>query len=110
MADGKSKKIIDQLSSDEHARQAAENRKILRSVVETIMLCGRQELALRGNQDFGNVVSESWSTAKDGNFRDLLRFRVSCGDSVLKKHLESGSGNAQYTSPLIQKSINSDLW
>lgn len=104
VADGKTEKITNQLSS-ESARQAAENREKLRSIVETIILCGRQEFALRGSHDFGKVMNESCSDINDGNFRALLRYRVSAGDLVLQKHLESGLANAQYTSPLIQNQL-----
>lgn len=104
VADGKIEKITNQLSS-EHAQQTAENRQKLRSIVETIILCGRQELALRGTNDFGKVMNGNCRNVNDGNFRALLRFRISSGDSIINKHLESGLANAQYTSPLIQNEL-----
>lgn len=36
-------------------KQVIENRKRLSCIIECIMLCGRQELALRGHRDFGPI-------------------------------------------------------
>lgn len=103
VAQGQQQPILNLLSK-EHARQDEENRVILGSIVETVILCGRQELALRGKHDAGNVMSQA-SEINDGNFRTLLRFRVQAGDSILEKHIESGAKNAMYTSPKIQNQI-----
>jgi len=54
--------------------------------VRTIIFCGTHDLALRGKN------------SNEGNFKDLLQFRVQAGDLVLKNHLEEGAHNAQYTS------------
>lgn len=35
--------------------QVEENRKRLRPIIECILLCGREELALRGHIDFGRI-------------------------------------------------------
>ena len=34
-----------------------------------------------------------------GNFRNLILFRIETGDSVLEKHLKNCSRNATYLSP-----------
>jgi len=44
-------------------------------------------------------------TLNEGNFKDLLKFRMQAGDSVLKQHLEEGARNAQYTSVRIKHKI-----
>jgi len=36
-------------------KQVIENRKRLTCIIECIMLCGRQELPLRGHRDFGSI-------------------------------------------------------
>ncbi len=41
----------------------------------------------------------------EGNFRALLRYRVSSGETVLKAHLESESKNVFYLSPKVQNEI-----
>jgi hypothetical protein len=43
------------------------------------MMCGKQDLALRGHRDSGQLVvekSERTNEASKGNFRELLRYRV----------------------------------
>ncbi|GBL60876.1 Zinc finger MYM-type protein 1 [Araneus ventricosus] len=41
----------------------------------------------------------------DGNFRALLRMRISCGDTNLKEHVENTPLNAKYFSPEILNNI-----
>lgn len=69
------------------------NRLILSSIVRTIIFCGTHDLALRGK------------TSGEGNFKDLLKFRVQAGDLVLKDHFENGAKNAQYTSAQTEHEI-----
>ncbi|CAI6363864.1 unnamed protein product [Macrosiphum euphorbiae] len=84
------------------ARQIFENRKNISPVIETIILCGRQNIPLRGHRDFGKLTVDN-NDVNDGNFRNLLRFRAR-GDASLKIHLES-SGTIKYTSPISQNAI-----
>ncbi|KAL4084918.1 hypothetical protein QTP88_027785 [Uroleucon formosanum] len=63
----------------------------------------KQEIALRGSNDFGNLMNIN--TFNDGNFRALLRFRVDSGDTILEEHLKNGPKNSLYTSPGIQNEI-----
>lgn len=77
----------------------------MRSIIKTIIFCGRQELPLRGHRDHGPLDSISSSSENDGVFRALLRFRVDAGDSELEKHLQHGAGNAAYLSWLPQNEI-----
>lgn len=83
-----------------------QNRLILHPIIETIILCGRQGLALRGHKDSGHFQpGELYSTENDGNFRAFLRYRVSGGDLILKNHLQNCKKNAMYTSPEFQNEI-----
>ena len=70
------------------------------------MLCGRQNIALRGNSDNNSTDLEKDATGNHGNYRVLLDFRVDAGDKVLAEHLVSAPRNATYTSGDIQ---NQDL-
>ncbi|XP_050058793.1 52 kDa repressor of the inhibitor of the protein kinase-like [Aphis gossypii] len=99
MNEGRSKNITEQLSI-ERSRQIEQNRNILLSVIKTIILCSKQEFALRGSNDFGNVMN-----INTFNFRALLRFRVDSGDTILEEHLKNGPKNSLYTSPGIQNGI-----
>ena len=82
------------------------NRQKLQSIVETLILCGRQNIALRGHRDSGTDVERAQvSTSNHGNFWALLNFRISAGDTVLKEHLQRAGRNATYTSPHVQNEI-----
>lgn len=53
--------------------QVIENRKKLVPIIETIIFCGYQELAMRGHDDCGHILNCDKNN-NDGNFRSLLRF------------------------------------
>lgn len=89
-----------QLDKEKRA-QIELNRKILTSIIETLIFIGRQEIACRGHRDAGPVTPE-FPEKNDGNFRALLRFRLACGDVILRNHLQISK---QYTSPQIQNQI-----
>jgi hypothetical protein len=76
----------------------------LRPIIESVVFCGQQEIALRGHRDYGSIL-ESNVDNNDGNFRALLRFRLQAGDSVLHQHLSTAGANATYTSWRTQNSI-----
>ena len=100
---GEQQDIQSQLD-DMSTAEVTENRKKMRSIVETIILCGRQNIPLRGHRD--NMLDlERDETANKGNFWALLHFRVAAGDTVLGDHLERSAKNAIYTSPDIQNQI-----
>ena len=76
-----------------------ENRHILKCCVESILLCGRQCIALRGD------VEKLEKSVNPGNFLAILRL-LSNHDPVLKAHLENPRlKNATYISPDIQNQI-----
>lgn len=67
---------------------------------------GQNGLALRGTNDHGRIDFEKDVNAStEGNFRNLIRFRIDAGDNTLKNHLEDCNKNATYLSPLIQNGI-----
>jgi len=74
------------------------NKKMLASIIETILFCGHQNISLRGHR-------ESFNSNNPGNFKSLLQFRVESGDEILKEHFSTAPGNAQYTSHKIQDDI-----
>ena len=53
----------------------ARNRKILESIIDTIILCGRQCLSLRGHRDDSTALDDV--DHNPGNFVELLMFRYS---------------------------------
>lgn len=92
---------------DAHAREVERNRAILRPIIDTILLCARQNIPLRGHRyEDGSVSPTGEDPLKnDGNFRALLRFRIRSGDTKLEEHARSASRNATYHSPRIQNAV-----
>ena len=68
------------------AAQIAKNRQKIKSIVETIMFCRRQNVPLRGHHDSA-LDLERDETANVGNFLALLQFHVAAGDLILCDHL-----------------------
>ena len=100
--------IANQISTQRKA-QVAENRDRLRPIIKTIILCGRQNIPLRGHRDDGQILSTNTDhsdvSSAEGNFRALLKFRIDAGDSVLKRHLSSTSSTATYISKTVQNEL-----
>ncbi|CAF1232275.1 unnamed protein product [Rotaria sordida] len=86
-------------------KQIIENRERLKPIIQTIILCGKQNIALRGHRDNGNFVFDEESIVKHGNFRALLQYRVDGGDNILENHLKTSDKNATYISKTIQNQL-----
>lgn len=83
-----------------------ENRLFIQPIIETILLCGRQGLALRVHKDYGPINFETtFPSENDGNFRALLRYRVNGGDKKFLQRLQNCPRNATYMSSGIQNQI-----
>lgn len=91
-----------------------ENRQRLKPIIESIVFLGRQNIALRGHRDVGQLFSNSFSSdlssktssiTNQGNFRELLKFKISSGDTVLEQHLKSAHEKATYISYPIQNEL-----
>ncbi|PFX17907.1 52 kDa repressor of the inhibitor of the protein kinase [Stylophora pistillata] len=100
--EGKMLSISEQLS-DIHRNTVELNRQKLRSIIKTVVLCGKQNMALRGHRDDPSHLDES--SGNPGNFQALLNFRVEAGDKVLANHFANGPINATYRSKTIQIEI-----
>ena len=74
-----------------------QNRHYIGTIADIILLCSRQEIALRGHR-------ESSDSMNRGNFLEILHF-IAKRDPGVKERLENGPKNAKYTSPEIQNSI-----
>ncbi|GBL87852.1 repressor of the inhibitor of the protein kinase, partial [Araneus ventricosus] len=84
---------------------AKENRERLKPIIKTIILCGKQGLALRGHRDHGPIDLDNLPSKNEGNFRAILIFAVQSGDKSLEDHLRTAKKNALYTSFVIQNEI-----
>ena len=88
---------------DEKRKNIIRNRHIVKCISEAILFCGRQCIALRGDNE---VLNED-SCGNTGNFLAALQMIVN-HDDILKQHLDNiqlSSRNITYTSPLIQNEI-----
>jgi len=83
----------------------AHNRQLLHSMVETIQFCGRQNIALRGHRDDGSLPVGMQNEGNEGNFQELLKFRISSGEKILEAKVNKMSGNAT----LISKTTQNDI-
>jgi len=102
----RNKKIepIDKQINEALKKEINDNRDRLRPVIKTILFCGNQGISLRGHKDSG-IIDLIERTENQGNFRELIKFRIDSSDNVLKNHLETTKKNATYLSPLIQNEI-----
>ncbi|XP_065671304.1 52 kDa repressor of the inhibitor of the protein kinase-like [Hydra vulgaris] len=87
--------------------QISKNRQLLQPIIETIILCGRLGLSLRGHRDDSEFHPENgeFSNHTVGNFIELLHFRVKAGDKVLEDHLKYHQRNASYISKTSQNQL-----
>jgi hypothetical protein len=89
-------------------KQIEENRQRLIPIISTILLCGRQNIPLRGHRDSGSVeklINEDSLVKNEGNFRALLKYRIDGGDLILRQHLDNAVKNATYISKTTQNDI-----
>ena len=77
------------------------NREKLKPIVKTILLSGRQNIALRGHHDDSTRDDKE----NPGNFQVLLDFRIDSEDRVLEEHFKTAAKNATYTSKTVQNEL-----
>lgn len=88
---GKTPSINQQLSSS--AKSTVErNRHVLYEIIETLLLLGKQNIAIRGH------------TEDKSNFMACLQSKAR-HDTILENHLENAQAHAKYTSPEIQNEL-----
>lgn len=73
-------------------------------MVKTILLCGKQNFALRGHRDDSQHIDNS-RVDNVGNFQALLDFRIDSGDVILNEHFQDCAKNATYRSKSVQNEI-----
>ena len=94
-------KGIDEQADTLRSARIQYNRDILSSIIKTVMLAGKQNLALRGHRD----DSKYYSSTNPGNFQAFLNFRIDAGDTKLQQHFETANKNATYRSKTIQNKL-----
>ena len=99
-------KDVRSITDIERQKEIERNRAALVPIIDTLLTCARQNIALRGHRDDGPVDSTGEEPMhNDGNFRALLRLRVRGGDTDLKDHLVSCKRNATLVSKTIQNEL-----
>ena len=101
------KEVINLINS-ERMKQITENRNRLKPIVESIIFLGRQNIPLRCHRDHGDFFenyNEGHSIVNQGNFRELLNYRIKAGDLALENHLKTTHSKATYISPVIQNEL-----
>ena len=83
---------ISHIQHEELEKQGSKNQENFSSIGKTILLCGRQNIPLRGHRD----ESSDYDTKNCGNFQAMLDFGVDRGDEVLKQHCENPPRNATH--------------
>ena len=68
------------------------NRHILKLIIDVIVLCGQQNIPLRGHKE------------EDSNFIAILHHTAK-SDNILRDHLQNADPRAKYTSPQIQNEL-----
>jgi hypothetical protein len=91
------------ISKTKNTKVVRKNREIVCSVVKCVVLCGKQNLPLRGHRDDYQHIEDN--NINSGNFQALINLCVDSGDENLKNDLENGPRNATYRSKIIQNEI-----
>ncbi|KAF0313819.1 repressor of the inhibitor of the protein kinase [Amphibalanus amphitrite] len=84
--------------------EAEANRQALAPIIDAVLTCARQNIALRGHRDDGRLDEQEPPT-NDGNFRSLLRLMMRHGNGVLRHHLKTSARNATYVSKTTQNMV-----
>jgi hypothetical protein len=79
------------------------NLAVLETIVKTVLLCGQQNLALRGHRDDSQYTNDK--NINTGNFSALLRYRADGRDELLQEHFKNAPSNATYISKTTQSKV-----
>ena len=94
-------KGIDEQTDTLRSARIQYNRSILSTITKTVILAGRQNVALRGHRD----DSRHYTSTNPGNFQAFLNYRIDGGDTELKQHFKTAKKNATYWSKTIQNTL-----
>lgn len=84
--------------------QIKENREKLIPIIGAIILCGRQNIALRGHRDDAQRYNSD--KHNPGNLQEILKFLELYGNnSVFEEHMANAPRSATYRSKTTQNEI-----
>lgn len=100
------KNILNLVNAD-RLKKITENRERLKPIIQSIIFLGKQNIPLRGHRDDGALLANynHYKLNNEGNFRELLRFRVKSGDKILEQHLLTAHSKATYISSNVQNQL-----
>ncbi|XP_022169095.1 52 kDa repressor of the inhibitor of the protein kinase-like, partial [Myzus persicae] len=101
------KKNILNLVNADRLKKITENRERLKPIIQSIMFLGKQNIPLRGHRDDGALFANDnhHKMKNEGNFRELLRYRVKSGDKILEQHLLTTHSKATYINSNVQNQL-----
>ena len=73
------------------------NRHYIKSLLEVLLLCSKQEISIRGHKESSNSMNR-------GNFLEILSL-IAKHDPIVQHRLRDGPNNALYTSADIQNEL-----
>ena len=83
--------------------QISRNREKLKPIVHAIILCGRQNIALREHHDDAKNYNDQ---CNPGNLQELLKFLGRCGkNSLFEEHVQNTPKHATYRSKTTQNEL-----
>ena len=90
-----------------HNHEVEENRKVLISIIDAIVILGRLGLPFRGHcgDSKYHLKVGDYSIGGVCNFVEFLQFRVRGGDKGSEQHLKTCSKNADYISKTSQNNL-----
>ena len=84
--------------------QVLKNREKLKPIVEAVLLCGRQNIPLRGHRDDSKHYEDD--KVNPGNFQEILKFLGRCGkNTVFEEHMANAAKTATYRSKTTQNEL-----
>eukprot|EP00112_Aurelia_sp_Birch-Aquarium-sp1_P017236 Seg3978.1 transcript_id=Seg3978.1/GoldUCD/mRNA.D3Y31 product="52 kDa repressor of the inhibitor of the protein kinase" protein_id=Seg3978.1/GoldUCD/D3Y31 len=83
--------------------QVRKNREKLRPIVDAVILCGRQNIPLRGHRDDARHVMDP--KVNPGNFHEILKYGARCANVAVDEYLKSTPRNATYRSKTTQNQL-----
>ena len=89
--------------NETYSIQVQRNRKVLKSIMDTVQFCGRQGIVLRGHRDDSMHLDDQCNNP--GNFQAVLQFHCNAGDNDLSLHFKECARNSTYRSKTIQNEI-----
>jgi len=101
---GKETTVV-QLANSALDSRMTTNRKVLASIIYSIIFYGHQNTAIRGHRDDGEIACDDGSSVQEGNFRALLKFWMHSGGDSLSTHLRETGKNSTMVSKTTQKQI-----